>query len=727
MTPTILNCEDELIHFCGRIQNFGYLLVFDLQNTCVAFSENIQELLTISSSLLHQKLSFFENLFQVNIKSDAAYLHENEKKNKIDFYKVSINNQNYQLSVYSDDNHIFLEFEANTIDELDLMQLQQLQLRIDNSINLWQSICDNVYELISFDRIMVYQFLEDRTGIVVAESIKGKLTPVLGFRYPEFDIPAQARTLYETNLDRQTPDIFADTVQLIGLKTSQINLSRSKIRASSPIHLQYLKNSEVTASASFSIIIDNKLWGLVCCQHQAPKYITIEQRKLCTFLINSAAYKFSKQQQVANNERENFNKELTKELQNKLAYSDNLQNTLAQFANRFLYILSAKGVIIEAPNSIYKLGNVPSESVFASIKEDLDKRFPNVQVYTTFSYSNFKSDHVIDTDNCKGIARINFDTDKKHTLYFFRPEVLFEETWAGEPEKFLNYSKECNAHIYSPRASFEAWKKQVTGESEKWSVADRRFLNSLYELIRESVFLNQLDQLELEKKLSLFTGKSTMTKPIIMNNELIEEIETTKESAFHQKSLEGLSEDEVEMHENAILETTILSNYLLNKSIDSALGQTSNNHFCKVETTQLIPDIVAQALKKYQVDGAEVVIQQLYPVNGDPTLIKELFHNLIHNAVKFSAPVASVKIEITSVQEDEFTTYYIKDNGIGFEVTHSDVPFLMFKKLHKIPTIEGSGVGLAVVKRIVDRLKANISFSSKIDKGTTFKIQFKND
>lgn len=131
-----------------------------------------------------------------------------------DLYQVTLNDKNYQLSVYLDEHHIFLELEENKNEAIDFSKLHAFHADLNTSENIWQSLCNKFYDILKFDRIMIYQFLEDNTGKVIPESIHGELTSVLNFRYPEFDIPAQARALYLKNLSRQIPDVLVKTYNL---------------------------------------------------------------------------------------------------------------------------------------------------------------------------------------------------------------------------------------------------------------------------------------------------------------------------------------------------------------------------------------------------------------------------------------------------------------------------------------------------------------------------------
>ena len=725
----ILMCEDEEIHLCGKIQNFGYLLVFDSLYNCVGVSENFFNLIGLSvNECLGKTVDFFQNYFKVNVNLDIDYLKNSDKENKIDHYNIQINDIEYRLAVYIQAENIFFEFEPDVVDSsIDLKKLKQLQNEVELSSNVWQKVCDTFYDIIAFDRIMVYQFAEDNTGVVIAESIHGNLSPVLGFRYPEFDIPLQARELYAKNLNRQTANIYADTVNIIGLKHSEVDLSKSKIRALSPVHLQYLHNSQVTASASFSIIINDKLWGLVCCQHQVPKYITINERKLCSSIVSAASKVQIRSCETLKKAQVEFVNEIERELKQKLLYSHNLYETLSQFSNRFSYLLTAKGIILISNDTIFSHGIIPEPEIFEEIRKDLDQRVKHNQVFTTYKFSKIKKNLNIDTSDFSGIARINFDKDGKYAIYFFRPEIIKEETWAGEPEKFLNFSVEDNATSYSPRTSFEAWKKQVLGESQKWSEYDLTFLNTLCKLVSDSIFRQKEEKKLLDQRLSFLNRSCKSNEINFMNLKVIDDFEKEKEKDYFKKSIEGLDEAELANYTNTILETSFLTEYIISKTIDKAIDNPNNSTYNFICIEKLISDIIEEAKNEFPNLNINIEIGNLLSLNVDRTLLYELFKNIIFNAFKFSRAHSQIIISITSQRANNKIVYLISDNGIGIESENNSSPFTIFKKMPNAKSYVGHGIGLATAKRIADRINANISYETEVGKGTTFKIIFNNE
>ena len=115
-----------------------------------------------------------------------------------------------------------------------------------------------------------------------------------------------------------------------------------------------------------------------------------------------------------------------------------------------------------------------------------------------------------------------------------------------------------------------------------------------------------------------------------------------------------------------------------------------------------------------------VKVENLYQCNCDSSLIKQVWENLISNAVKYSSNKPDPVIEIGSVKENNKIVYYIKDNGAGFDMKYYNKLFGVFQRLHKDAEFEGTGVGLALTQRIISKHGGRIWAEAKINEGSTF-------
>ncbi|MBW1834603.1 MAG: GHKL domain-containing protein, partial [Deltaproteobacteria bacterium] len=126
-------------------------------------------------------------------------------------------------------------------------------------------------------------------------------------------------------------------------------------------------------------------------------------------------------------------------------------------------------------------------------------------------------------------------------------------------------------------------------------------------------------------------------------------------------------------------------------------------------------------LKDRKVD---FIIHECPTALADSHLVKIVLTNLLSNALKFTRIRKNAKIETDSMTEDGHTVFFIKDNGTGFDMNYADKLFIPFQRLHRAEEYEGSGIGLAIVQRIIHRHGGRIWAESEIDVGTTFYFTF---
>jgi light-regulated signal transduction histidine kinase (bacteriophytochrome) len=105
-------------------------------------------------------------------------------------------------------------------------------------------------------------------------------------------------------------------------------------------------------------------------------------------------------------------------------------------------------------------------------------------------------------------------------------------------------------------------------------------------------------------------------------------------------------------------------------------------------------------------------------------MVRQVIQNLIENAVKYSGKRAQARIEIGAVDQPAEHGFYVRDNGVGFSMEHADQLFGIFKRLHSEAEFEGIGIGLANVRRIMQKHGGRVWFEAERDKGATFFVAF---
>jgi signal transduction histidine kinase len=175
---------------------------------------------------------------------------------------------------------------------------------------------------------------------------------------------------------------------------------------------------------------------------------------------------------------------------------------------------------------------------------------------------------------------------------------------------------------------------------------------------------------------------------------------------------------------------------LINNLLDFSRHTVSSNDFKKTSLNELVKNVLTELEVEIEKSNAQINYENLPVVSAVPGLMQQLFYNLFSNAIKFRKPAVDLVIDVKAekmnpIELSKFTKYgqgknYYKitmqDNGIGFDDKYAEDIFRVFKRLHSYQEFEGTGVGLSICKKIVEKHNGFIKAESKIDAGSTFII-----
>jgi light-regulated signal transduction histidine kinase (bacteriophytochrome) len=153
----------------------------------------------------------------------------------------------------------------------------------------------------------------------------------------------------------------------------------------------------------------------------------------------------------------------------------------------------------------------------------------------------------------------------------------------------------------------------------------------------------------------------------------------------------------------------------------SRLGR-SELRTIEVELDPMVRSVLAELVPVELASKVAVTLQPLGTCRGDPSLLRAVWTNLIDNALKYSRTRERIELAIGADQRAGETVYYVEDNGVGFDPRYADRLFGMFQRLHSAREFEGTGVGLANVRRIVERHHGRVSATSQLDRGSRFEF-----
>jgi len=337
--------------------------------------------------------------------------------------------------------------------------------------------------LTGFDRVMVYRFLEDDVGIVVAEDRRADLHSFLNHHFPASDIPHQARALYLRNpirvipniayvpaplLPRWTPLEAPDTPELADMPRP-LDMSDSSLRSVSPTHLQYLRNMGVGASASVSIVKDGVLWGLIACHHETPRLLTYDVRAACRSLAETLSRQIKAKQEAEGYRQRirlrSFEDDTVALLSRESSLDEALSNHLIEIGR----MMAGDGVAVLRGRELVISGVCPGEGAVRALAAWLLAAPSFEPVFSTDHLSALYPAAKHFEHAGSGLLAVILSADEPWLLLWFRVEQVETVNWAGNPHKLDGQDPR---QPLSPRASFEAWRETVRGRARAWTLPE---------------------------------------------------------------------------------------------------------------------------------------------------------------------------------------------------------------------------------------------------------------
>lgn len=733
----LLNCEQEPIHILGHIQSHGYLVaILPDTHTIVHASANLADLVGQAvADVLGQPLSVLLDKTDLPVSTLIDLINVGQRNGSWDTmnpYRLQLAGQSWNLIVHEHDGLLLLEWEP--VDQNPNVSINQrliaealTEMQSSRQLtDLLQNTARRVKDITGFDRVMVYRFGADWHGQVVAEEKEPDLEPFLGLHYPASDIPKQARELYKINLVRLIAD--AGSVPSPVLSTSSwpgnrpLDMTYSTLRAVSPVHIEYLKNMGVRASMSISLLYRGELWGLISCHHHAPRFVDYGARQAAKFVsqLLSAALEFRKDEEDQTLHRNYL--ETGQRLHEQLLADENVVQALTRRAVTALDLTTATGVVLLFNNQQYRLGNTPDEAAIRELADwlkhtDRDNFLETSQLSAL--YPPAEAYRAVGA----GLLAIVLSRELNEYLLWFKPERIQEVTWAGNPDKPVTFTDNGSARI-SPRKSFAAWTELVHNTSESWGQAEVAAAVKLREDILQ-VVTRQANEVRLLNQRLQDAYEELDAFSYTVSHDLRTPLSSIR--CYTEILLEEYGQDfdpDAQALFQKIMDSTDRMRSLIRHILYySRMGRTEINTQ-PIDMAQLLRTIRDEILLGEKDRSLTIEITDTPPLVAEPVMTLQLFTNLLTNAAKYTRTRPEGHIKIRGQQTGEDVIYSVADNGIGFDMKEAGKMFELFKRLENARPFKGSGVGLAIVKRIVNRHHGKIWYQSEPNRGATFFVSF---
>ncbi|RAV98759.1 response regulator [Pseudochryseolinea flava] len=328
------------------------------------------------------------------------------------------------------------------------------------------------------------------------------------------------------------------------------------------------------------------------------------------------------------------------------------------------------------------------------------------------------------------------------------PIIFITANNFGDENAYKGYQAGAVDYIYKPinpnvlRAKvsvlIDLYRKnqQLILQEQKLVAINRSLENEIKERKASEEKVKMLNHRLLENISNLESANRDLDRFAFMASHDLQEplrkIRVFSDRLFHK--YQQLLDDDGKSNLNRIQQAAERMQALITDILTFSKVSAEKMTFSECNLKEVINDILADVDEEVRQRHAQIEVDDMYTIQGNPGLIRPLFYNLINNALKYSkkdiTPIIKIRSELsmtTSTRnggtvDNRYCRIYIEDNGIGFDQKYAEEIFGMFKRLHRHAEFEGTGIGLALCKKIVEQHNGYISARSKINEGSTFII-----
>jgi chemotaxis family two-component system sensor kinase Cph1 len=308
---------------------------------------------------------------------------------------------------------------------------------------------------------------------------------------------------------------------------------------------------------------------------------------------------------------------------------------------------------------------------------------------------------------------------KRNYVLWFRPEVIQTVNWGGDPNHAFE-ATQLDGHLYlSPRKSFEEWKETVRLKSLPWQIAE---INAALELRKAiiNIILRQADELAQFAQ-DLERSNAELKKfAYIASHDLQEPL---NQVANYVQLLEMRYGTELDEDAKDFINFAVEGVSLMQTLIDDVLAYSRVDvqgiEFQQIDAEQPLQRALSNLRSRIVETGAIITHDPLPSILADGTQMMQLFQNLIGNAIKFRCEKPP-EIHVSVERLEDAWLFAVKDNGIGIAPKFSERIFVIFQRLHTRDEYPGTGMGLAICKKIIECHRGRIWVESELGQGATF-------
>jgi two-component system, chemotaxis family, sensor kinase Cph1 len=718
------NCALEPIHIPASIQPHGLLMVLREPGlTITQVSRNVGEYLDRSADrVLEQPLSSLLGAPEFEKIRDAVTNGQWEKVNPL---RLEVGGRLLDGILHRHAGALILELESTAAaarSESTRHSLRPALIALQFARTL-QALCDTVVRevrhLTGFERVMLYRFDATGNGSVDSESKESFLEPYLHLHYPASDIPQQARELYLRNWLRIIPDARYVPVPIVPTLRpdtgAPLDLSCSVLRSVSPVHLEYMANMGVRASMSISLIVRDRLWGLIsCANHTAPRLVAFERRSACEVLGRLASLQIAAVEEHEAEIARVSRRDTRAELATALRVGQVLEGAL-ESPSELMRIVNADGATVLRGSEVQTCGITPSFAQIGALMDWLDQR-NDLNPFSTSSLSSLYPRGAEIADVASGILTFALPGAPRRRIIWFRPEIVKNVNWGGDPRKPVETDRSMRVH---PRRSFELWKEEVRFHSAPWTPAD---LEAAENFRRDAVEIDLERQVVREQR----AVRARDDLVAVVSHDLRNPLGVIQmQAAILLQTVGSGSEDfsrRIQTSTDHIQRAVRRMNTLIRDLLD--LAKLEAGRFTLQCSRCQMNDLVEESLLILRplAEAKRITLTsdlRAGAVDADRDRIFQVLSNLVGNAIKFTPERGSIRVRAETENAEVRVT--VTDTGPGIPPDQLANVFDRYWQARRSDQ-EGSGLGLFIAKGIVEAHGGRIWTEAHEGTGATFKL-----
>lgn len=695
------------------LQGFGNLIVTDYGLTILALSESVQLFIKQDvSELLGTPLEdfLFTILGDKYEKFSRTLYALIDQRIPSQVFSQKLRNQYYYFKLSAYKGIVYIEWEEQHRKHIPVSRMNELGFLFDEIyINNWSYLCKALAKLLKFERVFILQVHETGQSSIISEYTRGNNIKLSGTEFDQSFFPSSSLTYYKSLPYRYNPHVTATKQKLYTLDPT-IHLLCSQLISMPKLHEIYLKSIGVQAALFFPLYLEGQFWGLVIAQHHKAKKIDLQQRKLCTFIVQSAMSKFEnsfKQDLIEQNQQL---QEAEATLKQSLVNNKTINCAMVQNMDLLLQMVNADGF------AIYNQGDV----FFSGITPDVDQFYELIKYLqlhsnkTIFKDYNFRLQHGANFSSPLPFAGILYYTigkDKDYYLIWFRKETI---------------SSIVQLEVYEQAGQdyIKTWEEPICDSAQPWDETDLKFVHSLQNILQDSIVSKATEKQLLTDELQTMNNELEMFT-FSLSHDLKNPLSILKMGLqFLSNSGHAISIDK----KNEWLKNLRGSVGNIEDIVDNIvqINQTKSSAMVKdpVPMSYTIHKICKEGMLLHDCNHCELKLGTLLPLWGEKSALYQIFLNIINNALKYSQMRKQPILWIESSMDEKQVCYMIKDNGIGIPAKTLPHIFDIFIRASNVHSVQGSGIGLSLVKRIMERLGGLIEIESVEDQGTTVRLYF---